>query len=48
MEKIKEIDKNWKDGMAKQITFIVTKDCQLALSGKTTRKECRSMWRKKL
>jgi uncharacterized protein len=30
MEKIKEIDKNWKDGMAKQITFIVTKDCQLA------------------
>ena len=27
---IKEFPKNWKDGKAKSITFIVTKDCQLA------------------
>lgn len=30
MANIKENDKGWLDGMAKQITFIVTKDCQLA------------------
>lgn len=28
--KIKNISKNWSDGHAKTITFIVTKDCQLA------------------
>lgn len=27
---IRAIDDNWKSGMAKNITFIVTKDCQLA------------------
>ena len=27
---IKENDKGWQSGMAKNITFIVTKDCQLA------------------
>lgn len=27
---IKENPKNWQDGVAKEITFIVTKDCQLA------------------
>ena len=30
MDSIRENDKGWLDGMAKQITFIVTKDCQLA------------------
>lgn len=30
MAQIKDNDKGWLDGMAKQITFIVTKDCQLA------------------
>lgn len=30
MEKIKEIDRGWKEGSARVITFIVTKDCQLA------------------
>ena len=30
MEEIKEQDKGWQEGMAKNITFIVTKDCQLA------------------
>lgn len=30
MDKIKESDKGWQSGMAKNITFIVTKDCQLA------------------
>ena len=30
MESYKRIDDNWQDGMAKNITFIVTKDCQLA------------------
>ena len=30
MLEIKEISKNWADGNAKTITFIVTKDCQLA------------------
>ena len=29
-EQIKESSKSWQDGMAKNITFIVTKDCQLA------------------
>ena len=28
--KIKEDSKSWQEGMAKNITFIVTKDCQLA------------------
>ena len=28
--KIKGNDSGWKNGMAKNITFIVTKDCQLA------------------
>ena len=28
--KIKEIDNGWLSGIAKSITFIVTKDCQLA------------------
>lgn len=28
--KIKENDKEWQDGRAKNVTFIVTKDCQLA------------------
>ena len=27
---IKETDNGWQEGMAKSITFIVTKDCQLA------------------
>lgn len=27
---IKQGDSSWKNGMAKNITFIVTKDCQLA------------------
>ncbi len=40
--KIKEQDQGWQNGMAKSITFIVTKDCQLAckycyLVGKNTR-----------
>ena len=30
MEEIKTNDKGWQQGMAKNITFIVTKDCQLA------------------
>lgn len=30
MENIKEIQEPWEGGMAKNITFIVTKDCQLA------------------
>lgn len=30
MEDIKEYNKNWKEGTSKNITFIVTKDCQLA------------------
>ncbi|MDE7401799.1 MAG: radical SAM peptide maturase, CXXX-repeat target family [Muribaculaceae bacterium] len=30
MDKIKKSDKGWKNGAAKSITFIVTKDCQLA------------------
>ncbi len=30
MDKIKERGKSWQEGMAKSITFIVTKDCQLA------------------
>ena len=30
METIKERNKGWQDGTAKNITFIVTKDCQLA------------------
>lgn len=30
MNNIKELDKSWQSGMAKNITFIVTKDCQLA------------------
>lgn len=42
MGKIKEQDRGWQDGMAKSITFIVTKDCQLAckycyLVGKNTK-----------
>lgn len=41
MIKIKERDSGWRSGMAKSITFIVTKDCQLAckycyLVGKNT------------
>lgn len=40
--KIKETQKSWQDGTAKSITFIVTKDCQLAckycyLVGKNTK-----------
>lgn len=39
---IKELDSGWQNGMAKSITFIVTKDCQLAckycyLVGKNTK-----------
>ena len=30
MSKIKEDSRAWQDGVAKNITFIVTKDCQLA------------------
>ncbi len=30
MEKIQNIEKSWKSNVAKSITFIVTKDCQLA------------------
>ena len=30
MESIRDNDKEWLNGSAKQITFIVTKDCQLA------------------
>ena len=30
MDEIKEQDKGWQSGIAKSITFIVTKDCQLA------------------
>ncbi len=30
MNEIKKSDKGWKNGAAKSITFIVTKDCQLA------------------
>lgn len=42
MSEIKEQDRGWQDGMAKSITFIVTKDCQLAckycyLVGKNTK-----------
>ena len=42
MGEIKEQDRGWQDGMAKSITFIVTKDCQLAckycyLVGKNTK-----------
>lgn len=42
MGRIKEQDRGWQDGMAKSITFIVTKDCQLAckycyLVGKNTK-----------
>ena len=42
MERIKEQDRGWQNGMAKSITFIVTKDCQLAckycyLVGKNTK-----------
>lgn len=42
MEEIKLIEHPWKDGAAKNITFIVTKDCQLAckycyLVGKNTK-----------
>ncbi len=42
MTKIKEHDAGWQNGMAKSITFIVTKDCQLAckycyLVGKNTK-----------
>lgn len=42
MAKIKESDKSWQSGKAKSITFIVTKDCQLAckycyLVGKNTK-----------
>ena len=41
---IKEKQKGWQDGMAKNITFIVTKDCQLAckycyLVGKNTKEQ---------
>lgn len=40
--KIKDLEKQWEDGVAKSITFIVTKDCQLAckycyLIGKNTK-----------
>lgn len=42
METIKERNKGWQEGTAKNITFIVTKDCQLAckycyLVGKNTK-----------
>ena len=42
MGNIKENGKSWQDGMSKTITFIVTKDCQLAckycyLVGKNTK-----------
>lgn len=42
MEMIKDQDRGWQDGLAKSITFIVTKDCQLAckycyLVGKNTK-----------
>lgn len=42
MSEIKEQDKGWQSGLAKSITFIVTKDCQLAckycyLVGKNTK-----------
>ena len=30
MTKIKDTNEPWQSGMAKNITFIVTKDCQLA------------------
>ena len=30
MEKVKKLDTGWEEGVAKNITFIVTKDCQLA------------------
>lgn len=41
---IKETDKGWKEGLTKNITFIVTKDCQLAckycyLVGKNTKEQ---------
>lgn len=29
-QEIKQIDRGWLEGAAKTITFIVTKDCQLA------------------
>ena len=42
MEKIKRLADSWRSGMAKSVTFIVTKDCQLAckycyLVGKNTK-----------
>ena len=42
METIKDRDNGWQSGLAKSITFIVTKDCQLAckycyLVGKNTK-----------
>jgi hypothetical protein len=42
MENLKNVSKEWKDGISKSITFIVTKDCQLAckycyLVGKNTK-----------
>ena len=44
MEEIKTNDKGWQQGMAKNITFIVTKDCQLVckycyLVGKNNKKQ---------
>lgn len=44
-QEIKQIDRGWLEGAAKTITFIVTKDCQLAckycyLVGKMRTKEC--------
>ena len=50
---IKEHSNGWQFGMAKTITFIVTKDCQLAckycyLVGKTVRNECLGMLLKPL
>lgn len=44
MEEIKDRNAGWQDGMAKNITFIVTKDCQLAckycyLVGKNTKEQ---------
>lgn len=42
MENLKNVSKEWRDGISKSITFIVTKDCQLAckycyLVGKNTK-----------
>jgi uncharacterized protein len=44
MEKIKEQNKSWQSGRAKSVTFIVTKDCQLAcknchIIGKNTKEQ---------